>query len=84
MNLLQNERANQQQKRIMANSLHDELQPFLWEANTSLPHQFTKTIDGDEAQFRMTHEGRLVKGCVKWRNVQNKTKQFCIYGRPTG
>ncbi|ALX48074.1 competence type IV pilus minor pilin ComGE [Lentibacillus amyloliquefaciens] len=82
MNLLQNERESQQQKRMMVNSLHHELQPFLWEGHNNLPHHFSKTIDGHKAEFRMTDEGTLMKGCVNWRNVKNKTEQFCIYGYP--
>ncbi|WP_176447378.1 prepilin-type N-terminal cleavage/methylation domain-containing protein [Lentibacillus sp. CBA3610] len=81
-NLLLNERENLRQKRYMINELQHELQPFLWEASHDLPHRFLKTVDGSEAEFRMTPDGKLVKGCVTWSNVKNRTEEFCLYGYP--
>ncbi|WP_167751332.1 type II secretion system protein [Lentibacillus salicampi] len=80
--LLLNERENLQQKREMANELHNELQPFLRENKRPLPQRLQKTVDGDEAEFRFTAENNLLKGCVSWENVNDRANQFCLYGYP--
>lgn len=80
--LLLNERENLQQKREMANELHNELQPFLRENKRPFPQRLQKTVDGDEAEFRFTAENNLLKGCVSWENVNDRANQFCLYGYP--
>lgn len=81
-NLLLNERASLQQKNHMVNELHDELHFYLRGAQHNLPYRFFKTVDGSKAEFLMTSEDELLKGCVTWSNAKNKTEEFCLYGYP--
>jgi len=80
--LILNERESLQQKQNISSELHNQLQDFLWEEQTSLPHRLLKTVDGTEAEFRFTTKGNLLKGCATWKNANERNGQFCLYGHP--
>jgi Tfp pilus assembly protein PilV len=65
------------------NSLHDELQTFLWGESKRLPPvRYSKTEDSVTASYQFTTENNLIKGCVEWENVKKKKEKFCLYGYP--
>ncbi|GGK03240.1 hypothetical protein GCM10007063_26810 [Lentibacillus kapialis] len=78
--LLLHERETLQQKQNISGELHHQLQTFLREEQTNLPHRLLKTIDGTEAEFRFIAESNLVKGCATWKNANERESQFCLYG----
>ncbi|WP_010530981.1 type II secretion system protein [Lentibacillus jeotgali] len=80
--LLLNERESLQQKQNISSELHHQLQPFLREEQPSLPHHLFKTVDGTKAEFQFTNEGKLLKGCARWKNANERKGQFCLYGYP--
>ena len=79
--LLTKERKLASENLILANMLHDELQPFLWN-NKSAPKQFQKKVNSKKVIFSFTREDDFIKGCVKWTNVKNKGDSICLYGLP--
>lgn len=79
-NLLIYEREILHQKRLFGNELHAELQPYLWDGQDSIPTEYFKTVNETKLKFIFLAENQLLKGCVEWKNVKNKTNQICLYG----
>ncbi|MEN1970578.1 competence type IV pilus minor pilin ComGE [Lentibacillus sp. N15] len=68
-----------------SNQLYDELQMYLWEGQDRLPpFSFAKTDHSTTLfyQFIKTND-HLIKGCVKWTNVKEKSETICLYGYST-
>ncbi|WP_375050740.1 hypothetical protein [Virgibacillus sp. JSM 102003] len=79
-NLLLYEREVLHHKRLFSNKLHDELQPYLWDGQNRLPINYSKEVNATTLNFNFSAENELLKGCVTWENVKNKTNQICLYG----
>ncbi|MBP1950357.1 type II secretion system protein [Virgibacillus litoralis] len=79
-NLLIYEREVLHQKRLFGNELHAELQPYLWDDQASIPTEYSKEVNETKLIFTFSAENKLLKGCVEWKNVKNKTDQICLYG----
>ncbi len=79
-NTLMHEREILHQKRLFANKLHDELQPYLWDSQSNIPIKYSKEINATTLHYKFSTENELLKGCVTWENVKNKTNQICLYG----
>lgn len=78
--LLQQQTVIFSDRRIMSSKLHDELQVILWDKKAFSSETFTKQVNDKNAIFRFTREDDLIKGCVKWDNINNKKEEICLYG----
>lgn len=79
-NTLIHEREVLHQKRLIGNQLHDELQPHLWDGQNRIPIKYSKKFNATTLNYKFSTENKLLKGCVTWENVKNKTNQICLYG----
>ncbi len=68
------------ERRSLASDLHDEMQPYIWEAK-ALPVTIIKeTKNNKEATFSILIENQLLKGCVEWDNAKMENDKICLYG----
>lgn len=67
-------------RRTFSYQLHDELQPYVHQQDTSLPSNYSKTIHNKKVAFQFRKENELIKGCAEWKNVKNNNEIICLYG----
>ncbi|WP_175631899.1 competence type IV pilus minor pilin ComGE [Virgibacillus siamensis] len=71
------------QKRAVLNTLHEELQDYLWSGASMQNQSYTINVDGSPVRIHFTTENSYLKGCAEWKNVKNKQDESCLYGYPT-
>lgn len=80
--LLNTEKAVLSDRRTIANQLHDQLQPFLWDDSANPPTVLTETIQLKLITYEFTMEHEFIKGCARWENAKKVKETICLYGLP--
>ncbi|WP_112181302.1 MULTISPECIES: hypothetical protein [Paraliobacillus] len=70
------------QKRDIQSFLHDELQSFSENSNSSQDTQKDLVRNNKEVTLSFIKEDPLWKGCAIWNNVKNQTEEICLYYYP--
>jgi len=61
--------------------LQEHLQSIIREDNDQTPPvTYEETIQTKRVQFNFSQKNKLIKGCVTWKNVQERTEKICLHG----
>ncbi|MBP1969743.1 prepilin-type N-terminal cleavage/methylation domain-containing protein [Virgibacillus natechei] len=80
ISLINEHQALLSERRTFSYLLHDELQPFVHQHETTIPTSYSKQVHHKTLAFQFSKENELVKGCVQWQNVKNTNEVICLYG----